>query len=249
MRYAAVVEYDGRPFCGWQSQPHAPSVQACVEQALSHVAAEPIKVQCAGRTDSGVHALGQVIHFDSAVERSLRSWLLGANSNLPESIAIQRVQTMSDDFHARFSARARSYRYVIANQVPRPALLVGKATWYVKALDVARMQEAANSLLGKHDFTSFRALACQANTPIRTLQKLQLRREGSLVILDVTANAFLHHMVRNLAGVLMAIGSGEREVSWAAELLQQRDRSQAGVTAKPDGLYFVAVQYDPQFEV
>ena len=249
MRYAAVVEYDGRPFCGWQRQPHAPSVQACVEQALSHVAAEPIKVQCAGRTDTGLHALGQVIHFDTQVDRSLRSWLLGANSNLPESIAIQRVQPMSEDFHARFSARARSYRYVISNQVSRPALLVGKATWCVKPLDVERMQQAANSLLGKHDFTSFRALACQANTPIRTLHELRLRREGSLVILDVTANAFLHHMVRNLAGVLMAIGSGEREVSWAAELLQQRDRSQAGVTAKPDGLYFLAVQYDSQFDI
>jgi tRNA pseudouridine38-40 synthase len=156
---------------------------------------------------------------------------------------------MSEDFHARFSARARSYRYVISNQVSRSALLVGKATWCVKPLDVERMQQAANSLLGKHDFTSFRALACQANTPIRTLHELRLRREGSLVILDVTANAFLHHMVRNLAGVLMAIGSGEREVSWAAELLQQRDRSQAGVTAKPDGLYFLAVQYDSQFEI
>ena len=249
MRYAAVVEYDGRPFCGWQRQYHAPSVQACVEQALSYVAAESITVQCAGRTDTGVHALGQVIHFDSEAERSLRSWLLGVNSNLPEGVAIRRIQPVSEDFHARFSARARSYRYVIINQDTRPALLAGKATWCIKPLAVERMQQAASSLLGEHDFTSFRALACQAHTPIRTLHEFRVRREGSLVILDVMANAFLHHMVRNLAGVLMQIGSAEREVSWAAELLQQRDRSQAGVTAKPDGLYFLAVQYDSQFEI
>lgn len=249
MRYAAVVEYDGRPFCGWQRQSHAPSVQACVEQALSYVAAESITVQCAGRTDTGVHALGQVIHFDSEAERSLRSWLLGVNSNLPEGVAIRRIQPVSEDFHARFSARARSYRYVIINQDTRPALLAGKATWCIKPLAVERMQQAASSLLGEHDFTSFRALACQAHTPIRTLHEFRVRREGSLVILDVMANAFLHHMVRNLAGVLMQIGSAEREVSWAAELLQQRDRSQAGVTAKPDGLYFLAVQYDSQFEI
>lgn len=249
MRYAALVEYDGSEFCGWQRQRHAPSVQETVEQAISSVANHSIGTVCAGRTDTGVHALGQVIHFETNANRELRSWLLGINANLPGSVVIKKIVPVDDTFHARFSALSRSYRYVINNDQVRSALLVNRATWERSPLAEAYMRAATNYLLGKHDFTSFRALACQANNPIREITHLSVLREGSLVTIDVSANGFLHHMVRNLAGVLISIGKGEFPPEWAQEVLLRKDRSCAGVTAPAQGLYLMSVQYDLKYKI
>ena len=249
MKFACIVEYDGSDFCGWQRQSHAASVQEAVERAISLVANHEIGIACAGRTDTGVHALGQVVHFETNAQRDMRSWLLGINSNLPNSVVIKSISQMPDDFHARFSALSRTYRYIISNEKVRPALLANRAAWERVPLDETRMQEAANTLVGKHDFTSFRALACQAKSPIREITKLTIQREGSLIILDVTANGFLHHMVRNLAGVLMSIGKNENSPQWTKEVLIKKDRSVAGVTAPPQGLYFLSVQYDPKYKI
>lgn len=246
MKYAAIVEYDGSTFSGWQRQSHAPSVQAAVELAVSQVANHEVLISCAGRTDAGVHALGQVIHFESDAKRSLRSWLLGANANLPASVSIKKVIPVKQDFHARFSARQRSYRYVINNESVRSALLVNKAVWEFVPLDDKLMAQSAQYLLGRHDFTSFRALACQANNPVREITRLRVTREGQLVIIDVSANAFLQHMVRNIAGVLISVGKQEHPPKWVAEVLARKDRSCAAVTAPAGGLYFMSVQYDPQ---
>jgi len=249
MRIACAVEYDGAGFSGWQRQDHARSVQAAVEKALSFVADHPLQVVCAGRTDAGVHATWQIIHFDTDAVRSERSWLLGANANLPDGVRIVRVQPVDDDFHARFSAEARSYRYVILNQeVPR-ALLRQRVTWERRPLDIARMQQGARYLRGEHDFSSFRAMACQAKSPVRTVHRLELARSGKLVYLDVQANAFLHHMVRNIAGVLMTVGCGERPVDWVDEVLGHRDRTRGGITAPPGGLYLVGVSYPTRYGI
>ena len=249
MKFAGIVEYDGSDFCGWQRQSHAPSVQETVERAISLVADHEVGIACAGRTDTGVHALGQVMHFETNAQRDMRSWLLGINSNLPRSVVIRSISQMPDDFHARFSALSRTYRYIISNEKVRPALLANRAAWERVTLDETRMQAAANTLVGKHDFTSFRALACQAKSPIREITRLTIHRQGSLVILDVTANGFLHHMVRNLAGVLMSIGKNENPPQWTKEVLTKKDRSLAGVTAPPQGLYFLSVQYDPKYKI
>ncbi|MBL4702807.1 MAG: tRNA pseudouridine(38-40) synthase TruA [Phycisphaeraceae bacterium] len=249
MKFAGIVEYDGSDFCGWQRQSHAPSVQETVERAISLVANHEVGIACAGRTDTGVHALGQVMHFETNAQRDMRSWLLGINSNLPRSVVIRSISQMPDDFHARFSALSRTYRYIISNEKVRPALLANRAAWERVTLDETRMQAAANTLVGKHDFTSFRALACQAKSPIREITRLTIHRQGSLVILDVTANGFLHHMVRNLAGVLMSIGKNENPPQWTKEVLTKKDRSLAGVTAPPQGLYFLSVQYDPKYKI
>jgi len=244
VRIALGVEYDGSRYMGWQRQEHGDTVQGRVEAALSRVADHPVDVYCAGRTDAGVHAVGQVIHFDSAAERTMRSWVLGTNCNLPDDIAIRWAQPMTADFHARFSARSRRYRYVIDNRWVRPALHQKRVTWHYHQLDAARMHEAGQALIGEHDFSSYRALGCQAKHPIRDLYELTVTRSGDFIYLDVHANGFLHHMVRNIAGVLMAIGQGERPVNWAAELLGVRDRTLGGVTAPAHGLYFVAAYYD-----
>ena len=249
MRIALGIEYDGSAFNGWQRQSHAPSVQAALERALSKVADHPVDVVCAGRTDTGVHATAQVVHFDTRAERSLRSWLLGGNSNLPPEVAITWVQPVSEDFHARFRATARRYRYIILNRGHRPALLRNRVCWEHRPLDVEAMRAAARPLLGEHDFSAFRALACQARHPVRTLHRLELQRRGDLILLDVEANAFLHHMVRNLAGSLIAVGRGEQPVDWLAELLAGRDRSRSGITAPAGGLYFVKVAYPPEFDL
>ncbi len=243
MRIALGIEYVGSDFFGWQYQPHARSVQACVETALSKVANHPIKVVCAGRTDTGVHALGQVIHADVTAQRSMRSWRLGTNTHLPNDVSVLWVQPVEENFHARFSALARHYRYVILNRPSRPAVLFKRTTWAFKKLDVEAMQIAGNYLLGKHDFSSYRAITCQAKTAIRTISRLSVFRINERVIIDISANAFLHHMVRNIAGVLMSIGYGEQSPEWAKILLEARDRSIGGVTAPPDGLYFCAVDY------
>ena len=249
MKFACIVEYDGSEFCGWQRQSHAPTVQQAVECAISRVADHEVGVACAGRTDTGVHALAQVIHFDTNAKRSLRSWLLGINSNLPPSIVVNKIVPMPDDFHARFSAHARSYRYIIYNHSVRPALLSKRACWERLPLDEKQMHEATKYLIGEHDFTSYRALACQAKSPIRTISRLEITRQDTLVMIDVTANGFLHHMVRNLAGVLMNIGKNENAPVWAHEVLMQKDRAYGGVTAPAQGLYFMSVEYDAKYEL
>lgn len=246
-RIAMAVEYGGSGYSGWQYQKHARSVQECLEQAVAVVADHPIRVHCAGRTDSGVHALGQVVHFDTPVHRRERSWILGTNANLPESIAVRWAMRVQPDFHARFSATGRHYRYLILCQPTRSALWVNRAVWTHRRLDVIPMREAARALVGCHDFTSFRALACQAKSPVRTIRYLQIERRGLLIELRVGADGFLHHMVRNLAGVLMAIGRGDAEVDWTRTLLDQRNRALGGVTAPPQGLYLARIDYPKQF--
>ncbi len=249
MKFAGIVEYDGSDYCGWQRQAHVASVQETVETAISKVANHEVGVACAGRTDTGVHALGQVIHFETNAQRSLRSWLLGINANLPANIVVKKILPMPDDFHARFSARARSYRYVIYNSPVRSALLNKRACWERLELNVACMQEGANYLLGEHDFTSYRALACQAKSPTRTITRLDVSRQSELVIIDVTANGFLHHMVRNLSGVLMNIGKKEQIPQWAQAVLNKKDRAYGGVTAPAQGLYFMSVEYDEKYQL
>ena len=248
-RIVCSVEYDGAGFCGWQRQDRAPSVQARVEQALSKVADQPIKVVCAGRTDTGVHATWQIIHFDSDAERRPRAWVLGANANLPHSVRLLSAQPVDDSFHARFAALSRTYRYIILNREVRTALLRQRVSWHYHSLDADLMQQAAELLHGEHDFSSFRAVACQAHNPVRTIQRLDIRRSGDFLYLDIQANAFLHHMVRNIAGVLMTIGSGKRPVDWAGEVLALRDRTRGGVTAPASGLYLVGVSYPEAFGV
>lgn len=246
MRIAVGVEYDGSDFSGWQSQDGQRTVQAGVEAALSKVADHALRVVCAGRTDTGVHATSQVIHFESPAERSMRSWVLGGNANLPRDVNFLWAQGVEEDFHARFSARRRRYRYVILNRWVRPAILRSRVTWHHKPLDTQLMGLGAEHLIGEHDFSTFRALGCQAKSPVRTVYSLDVTRAGEYVYIDIEANAFLHHMVRNIAGVLMSVGSGERAPAWVAELRDLRDRTLGGVTAPPDGLYLVKVAYDPQ---
>ena len=247
MRLAFGVEYDGSRFRGWQRQERAESVQAVVETALSAIADHPVAVTCAGRTDAGVHATGQVIHFDTDSERPLHGWLLGGNSKLPDAVAFTWARQMDADFHARFSATARAYRYVILSRPLRPALLRSRVTWTYHALDAERMHAAGQLLLGEHDFSSFRAIGCQARHPRRCVNRLSVSRHGDYLYLDVEANAFLHHMVRNIAGTLMLVGRGERPVEWVSEVLAARDRSAGGVTAPADGLYMVKVSYPERF--
>ncbi|MDM8567303.1 tRNA pseudouridine(38-40) synthase TruA [Candidatus Halobeggiatoa sp. HSG11] len=247
MRIALGIEYVGDNFFGWQVQPQLRTVQGCVELALSKVADHPVRVFCAGRTDTGVHALGQVVHADVQVQRSMDSWLLGTNSCLPRDISILWVKLVDENFHARFSAQARYYRYIIFNRPVRPAILHKKVTWEYRALNVQSMQMASKYLIGTHDFSSYRAVACQAKSPIRTILSLNIERVDEKVIIDIAANGFLHHMVRNIAGVLIAIGHGKREIKWANTVLQARDRRVGGITAPADGLYFVKVDYPQQY--
>ena len=237
------VEYDGSRFCGWQRQHETRTVPGEIERAVSFVANEPVEVVCAGRTDTGVHGAEQVVHFDARAERRNRSWVLGCNANLPGDVAVLWTHPVEDDFHARFSALSRRYRYVILNRFTRPAILASRVCWEHVRLDVERMQQAATHLLGEHDFTSYRALACQAKHAVREVRELKVVREGEMIYIDIVANAFLHHMVRNIAGVLMEIGIGEREPDWTRELLDVRDRSVGGVTAPAAGLYLVSVEY------
>ncbi|WP_246506360.1 tRNA pseudouridine(38-40) synthase TruA [Kistimonas asteriae] len=249
-RYAVCVEYDGAGYHGWQSlKSGLPTVQQHVEAALSSVANHPVSVVCAGRTDAGVHGCRQIIHFDSPADRVERSWVFGANTHLPDSIALRWVRPVSHDFHARFSALARRYRYVIYNTPVRPAILPRGVTWNYRPLDEQRMAEAARFLIGEHDFTSYRAVQCQAKNPVRKITHLSVKRFGDVLVIDIQANAFLHHMVRNIAGVLMAIGCGKREPIWARDVLEARDRRMGGVTAPPYGLYFVNVIYPAEFDL
>ncbi len=243
MRIACGVEYLGTDFCGWQTQAGVRTVQAWVEEAIAKVADHPVRVHCAGRTDTGVHALGQVIHFDSPATRTMRSWVLGSNVHLPRDVALLWAQPVDETFHARFSATARHYRYVILNRAVRPAILDQRVTWFHRPLEVERMQAAAAYLVGEHDFSSYRALSCQAKSPVRTLYQLDVNRCTDEVRIALVANGFLHHMVRNIAGVLMSIGAGDRKPAWAGEVLAVRDRRLGGVTAAPGGLYLMKVDY------
>ena len=249
-RFALGLEYDGTAFMGWQRQSHeGRTVQACVEEALSSVADHPVEVTCAGRTDAGVHAGGQVVHFDSEAKRDLRSWLLGTNSRLPPDVSSTWVHEMPKTFHARFKATARQYRYAILNRDTRPALERTALTWVHRPLDEARMQAAARHLIGKHDFSAFRSVECQAKQPVRTVKLLEVHREGERVVIDALADGFLHHMVRNIAGVLLEVGQGKREPDWSREVLEGRDRTLGGVTAPACGLTLVAVEYPAEFRV
>ncbi|RUO34476.1 tRNA pseudouridine(38-40) synthase TruA [Aliidiomarina soli] len=247
MRIALGVEYSGQQYYGWQRQQGMPTVQGCLEKALSKIAAHPVGVICAGRTDAGVHATGQVVHFDVEVDRAEPAWTLGVNSNLPKDIAVRWMHPVSDDFDARFSATARRYRYVIYNSPTRPGILAAGVTHIYHQLDVRRMQQAAPVLLGEHDFSAFRAAHCQSNTPYRNLQEIDVQQRGDYILVEVKANAFLHHMVRNIVGSLIMIGQGEQPVDWLAQLLEGRNRTLAAATAKPNGLYLVDVTYPEHF--
>ena len=249
MRIALGIEYDGTAYNGWQRQRTGDGVQAHVEQALSRVADEPVEVICAGRTDTGVHATGQVVHFDTNSERSERGWLLGANTNMPDDIAVTWAQPVPDDFHARFSALSRSYRYVILNCLVRSALNRHRAWWVYQPLDSGRMHTAAQAIVGKHDFSAFRAAGCQASTPTREITSIAVFREGDKIFIDVTANAFLQHMVRNITGTLVAIGTGDEPIESMTEILASRDRKLGGVAAPPHGLTLVNVQYPDEFQL
>lgn len=249
MRVALGIEYDGTAYVGWQRQKSGIGVQALVEQSLSQIANEPIAVVCAGRTDTGVHATGQVVHFDTVAERSERAWLLGANSNLPDDINVSWAAPVSDEFHARFSATRRSYRYLILNRPYRSALSRHRAWWVHEQLEEHAMQLAAAYLVGRHDFSAFRAAGCQASTPVRNVSELTVERQGCWIAITVSANAFLQHMVRNITGTLVAIGRGEQPPEWAQSILDNRDRAKGGIAAPPHGLTLVAVHYPDAFNV
>jgi tRNA pseudouridine38-40 synthase len=256
-RWALGVEYDGQCFHGWQSQgpaPHAiadrpagatlPTVQDALETALTAIADAPVSVVCAGRTDAGVHATGQVIHFDTVAQRPDTAWVRGVNAHLPASCAIRWAMPVPSDFHARFSAMGRRYRYILLNRPERPAVFAGRAGWFHRPLDATLMHAATQSILGTHDFSSFRAAECQANSPVRTLTDARVARQGDWLVFDFAANAFLQHMIRNLVGALVQIGKGGAPVSQMALWLAQRDRTLAPPTFMPDGLYLTGVDYD-----
>ena len=250
-RVACRIEYDGARYSGWQAQPQLPveTVQEQLEEALAPVAVAPIRVQCAGRTDTGVHGHAQIIHFDTPVSRSSKSWVMGANANLPQDIRVHWAVTVPEEFHARFSALSRRYRYIIANTPVRPALLNGKITWQRRELDAELMHNAAQCLLGEQDFSAFRAASCQSRTAMRNIHSLEVTRRGEMIVIDIQANAFLHHMVRNIAGSLMAVGSGRETAPWLEQILQGRDRKLAAETAPADGLYLVKVEYPAQYKL
>jgi tRNA pseudouridine38-40 synthase len=248
-RIALGIEYDGSAFYGWQRQREVVTVQQVLEQALAKIAAHPVNLTCAGRTDAGVHATGQVVHFDSEHRRNIAAWTMGVNSHLPHTVAVRWAQYVAADFNARFSAVARRYRYIIANSAMRPAILGLGVSHYHSALDTAAMHEAAQVLVGEHDFSAFRAAQCQSHSPQRCLTEISVQRHGTFVIIEVAANAFLHHMVRNIVGSLLEVGKGQQTKGWIAELLASRDRTIAAATAKPHGLYLVQVDYPAQWGI
>jgi len=244
MRIALGIEYDGSAFCGWQTQPSGCAVQDAVDAALSEIAAHAVQSQCAGRTDAGVHALGQVVHFDTSADRPLSAWVRGVNTLLPKHIAVQWARAVSDEFHARNRATARSYAYVLLNRPERPGVQHSRVGWHHRPLELDPMREAVEHLLGTHDFSAFRAAECQATSPVKELRRANIERFGRLVLFEFTADAFLHHMVRNIIGCLVKIGDGSRAPQWLEQVLESRDRSQAAPTFAPDGLYLTAVEYD-----
>ena len=246
-RIAVGIEYDGSAFAGWQSQQQLRTVQQVLERALSAVAAEPLSLVCAGRTDAGVHARGQVAHFDTRAERAMRSWVLGANSDLPPDLALSWALPVPGHFHARYCAEARVYRYLILNRLARSALAARRAAWVARPLDALAMAQAAQLLVGEHDFSAFRSSECQAKSPVRRLERLSVVRHGDWITIEVVANAFLHHMVRNIAGLLIAVGKGKAPPAWAGSVLAGRDRSRSAATAPPAGLYLWQIRYPQAF--
>ncbi len=249
MRIALCVEYDGSNLYGWQRQRDVASVQQHLEQALSQVANHPVEVQCAGRTDAGVHGTGQVVHFDTSAKRKLVAWTMGVNANLPSNIAVRWAKEVNDDFHARFSATARRYRYIIFNHPFRGGILSSGVSHYHNPLDEKLMHQAGQYLLGENDFTSFRAVHCQSRSPWRNVMHLNVTRHSQYVIIDIKANAFVHHMVRNIVGSLIEVGTGAQPVEWIEWLLAQKNRTLAGATAKAEGLYLVDVDYPGEFDL
>jgi tRNA pseudouridine38-40 synthase len=249
MRYALGIEYDGSGFLGWQRHDGGPTVQAAVESALSFVADAPVEVVCAGRTDAGVHAAGQVAHFDSRAERTPRAWLMGGNTRLPPSVRILWCRPVADAFHARYGARARRYRYSLLNRAMPPAMHRHFLSWERRPLDAECMHRAAQALLGEHDFSAFRTAQCQAKHARREMQAIAVRRDGEQVHFDLQANAFLHHMVRNIVGTLLVVGRNEQDEAWPARLLAGRDRTVAGPTAPAEGLVFLGPRYPAQWEL
>ena len=249
MRYALGLEYDGSEFYGWQRQGNTATVQQSVEHALGVVANHPVMVICAGRTDTGVHARGQVVHFDSSAKRTARQWMLGINSNLPDAIRTVWIREVDNSFHARFGAYSRSYRYSIVNRWVRPAIGVTYFGWCREPLDEDRMHTAAQVLTGKHDFSAFRSAGCSAQHATREITLISIQRQVDQVSIDITANAFLYHMVRNIVGSLIPVGTGDKSVQWFQEVFEGRDRKLAGVTAESQGLCFMHVRYDKKFDL
>ncbi|MDP2688207.1 MAG: tRNA pseudouridine(38-40) synthase TruA [Aequorivita sp.] len=247
MRIALGVEYDGSAYNGWQSQPDVPNVQDTLAAALCQISGEPIAVHAAGRTDTGVHALEQVVHFDTSAARPLSAWVRGTNALLPKDIAVLWAQSVPESFHARFSAEARSYQYVLLNRPQRSGVHHGKVGWFHAPLDVAAMRQAAEYLLGEHDFSAFRAAQCQAKSPVKHLTRLDIRQQGDTLIIELTASAFLHHMVRNIVGCLVYVGKGKHPPQWLREVMEGCERSQAAPTFAPDGLYLQRIHYAPHW--
>jgi tRNA pseudouridine38-40 synthase len=244
MRIALGLEYDGAAFCGWQTQPSGCGVQDHLQRALSQFAVTPVEVTAAGRTDTGVHAAAQVVHFDTAVEREPGAWVRGTNTYLHQAARVLWARGVPDEFHARYSARSRTYHYLLLNEPVAPAILRGRVGWYHRALDAEAMARAATLLLGEHDFSAFRDAQCQAKSPVRHLADARVVRRGNLVVFTFRANAFLHHMVRNLVGSLVYVGAGKHDPAWIAAILEARDRRVAAPTFAPDGLYLASVEYD-----
>lgn len=243
MRIALGIEYAGSSFNGWQSQPDGRAVQDALERGLAAIAGEPVRVSAAGRTDAGVHATSQIVHFDTTAERPETAWVRGSNSHLPESIAVLWACRVDTEFHARFAATARHYTYLLLNRPVRPALAAGRLGWYHRPLDVTAMREAARQLEGTHDFSAFRAALCQAKSPVKTLNIAEIGEVGACLRFDFTANAFLHHMIRNMVGALLRVGAGSESPGWIGELLESRDRRRGAPTFAADGLYFVGADY------
>lgn len=244
MRIALGLEYDGSRFCGWQTQPEGCSVQDALERALSEIAGQTVSTICAGRTDAGVHALGQVVHFDVSAQRPPAAWVRGTNALLPPALAVIWSHAVNAEFHARYSAMSRIYRYVLLNRSVRPASDYGRVGWFHVPLDVEKMQAAARSITGEHDFSAFRAADCQARTPVRTITRLDIARHDDFVIFDFRANAFLHHMVRNIVGSLIYVGKGKHPPEWLASVLASRARARAAPTFEAAGLYLAEVEYE-----
>ena len=247
MRYALALEYDGAPFCGFQSQPSRCSVQDALEHALSAIACEDVRVAAAGRTDAGVHATSQIVHFDARAERPRSAWVRGVNSGLPPAIAALWCRAAPAEFHARFSATARHYTYLLVNRPERPGIEHDRVGWHPLPLAVDAMRDAAARLVGTHDFSSFRAAECQAKTPVRTLTRAEVVAEGTRIRFEFSANAFLQHMVRNIVGALVAIGSGKHTPDWVDSLFAAADRTHGAATFDAAGLYFTGADYDPAF--
>lgn len=248
-RIVLGVEYCGAGFEGWQTQPHGRTVQDCLTAAVVTIAGAPLHIQCAGRTDTGVHAAVQVAHFDTEAKRPLTAWVRGVNAHLPDGVAVTWAREVGDDFHARFSARARTYRYVLHNRPVRNALLNGRVGWFHAPLDLVAMQAGVAHVRGTHDFSSFRAAQCQAHSPVRSLMRAEVSAIGEWFVFEFEANAFLHHMIRNLVGALVHVGKGSCSPEWMAELLAQRDRRYAPPTFAPDGLYLAGVDYPDSWQL